>query len=368
MSGLPDSQRAQRANGLYWLSAELGRSLDRVRRQIEQFVEAPEDVTPLQRCALELHQVRGIASVAQCPGVFWLVDEMKRAVQTMARGESADVEAMATGLLAASVQLGDYIDLLVAGQPDVLLVFHPTINELRVLRGAPVLGEAALFARHLLSVDASDAGPADADADTEALQPAITPLLPPLQQALVAWVKGQARSDSLKRIGKISQHLEPRAGVAATRLLLASLTAAIESLLTLKLNESLDVKRLVGQACQQLKAVADKGEAGVDHKAMRLVAWQLAYHVCASAADGRRARALRDALGSHRLLCTQQGLDHLRSRLRGPTTVVLNRVVEEVRDELGKVKDDIDLIVRTGERDPTRFDNTLMMLKRAGDT
>lgn len=365
MSGVPDSNTAQRANGLYWVSGELGRSLERVRRQVERFVDEPGDVTPLQRCALELHQIRGIASVAQCPGVFWLADEMKRAVQTMARGESDDIEAMATGLLAASVQLGDYIDLLVAGQPDVLLAFHPTINELRVMRGASVLSEAALFARHLLSVTPPDS--ADGSGH-DALAQAVKPLLPPLQQALVAWARGKSRSDSLKRIGKIAQHLEQRAASGACRLLLASMTAAVESLLTLKLNESLEVKRLMGQACQQLKLVAGAGESGVDRKAVRLVAWQLAFHVCASPADGRRARALRDALGTHRLLCTPQALEHLRSRLRGPTTVVLNRVIEEVRDELGKVKDDIDVIVRTGDRDPARLDNTLAMLKRASDT
>lgn len=367
MSGVLQGNTSELSNGLYWLSAELTRSLERVRLQIEAYAEDPSDTLPLQRSVLELHQIRGITDVAQCPGVTWLADEMKRAAQAMARGEVDDIEATATSLLGATVQLADYMELLVAGTPDVLVVFHPQINELRVLRGAPVVSEAALFAGHLLSAGPpADAGMPDDAADS--LRDAAKPLMAHLQHALRGWAKDEARSDSLKKLGKISQHLESHAQRADTRQLLQAMTATVECLLTLKLSDTLEIKRLVGQACQMLKQAATQGEASLDAKPLRMVTGQLAFHVCMSGSDGRRARALSADLGARKLLGTPETLEAVRSRMRGPTTSVLNRVVDELGEELSRVKDDIDLVLRTGERDETRFANTMDMLKRSSDT
>ena len=368
MSGVPQSgSTAELANGLYWLSNELTRSLERVRLQIEAYANDPNDTMPLQRSVLELHQIRGITEVAQCPGVTWLADEMKRTAQAMARGEVSDIEATATSLLGATVQLADYMDLLVGGTSDVLIAFHPQINELRLLRGAPVASEAALFAGHLMTANPSADAPMPADAP-DSLRKATKPLMPHIQQALTGWAKGQARTDSLKQLGKITQHLAKQAQREALRQLLDAVTATVECLLTLKLSDTLEIKRLVGQACQQLKHVAADGEAAIPIKPVRMIAGQLAFHVCMSGSSGRRASELSSALGARKLLGTPETVDALRSRMRGPTTSVLNRVVEELGEELSKVKDDIDLILRTGERDAARFQNTQAMLKRSSDT
>ena len=367
MSGVPQTGQAELANGLYWLSSELARSLERVRLQVEAFAENPSDTLPLQRSVLELHQIRGITDVAQCPGITWLADEMKRTAQAMARGEVEDIEAAATSLLGATVQLTDYMDLLVGGAQDILTAFHPQINELRVLRGAAVVSEAALFAGHLLGTSLAADSPLPADAP-DSLRKAAKPLMPHLQRALAGWAKGQARTDSLKQLGKITQHLAGQAQREGFKQLLASATATVECLLTLKLSDTLDLKRLVGQACQQIKLAAEQGEAAVPTKPVRMIAGQLAFHVCTSGSNGQRAQALCRALNGRKLLGTPEALEALRGRMRGPTTSVLNRVVEELCDELSKVKDDIDLILRTGERDPARFGNTQAMLKRSSDT
>lgn len=367
MSGVPHTNAAELANGLYWLNTELTRSLERVRLQVEAYAESPSDTLPLQRSVLELHQIRGITDVAQCPGVTWLADEMKRTAQAMARGEVDDIEATATSLLSATVQLADYMDLLVGGAQDVLIAFHPQINELRVLRGSAVVSEAALFAGHLMTANQAADEPVDT-AGADSLAAAAKPLLPHIQQALKRWATGEARTDSLKQLGKITQHLAAQAKRDASQQMLSAVTATVECLLTLKLSDTLEIKRLIGQACQQIKQVAAEGEAAVAAKPMRMIAGQLAFHVCMSGSDGKRARALAEAVGARKLLGTPKTLEALRSRMRGPTTSVLNRVVEELGDELSKVKDDIDLILRTGERDPARFENTQAMLKRSSDT
>ena len=62
----PTAQDAR--NGLHWLRAELDLSLARVRDHIDQSLEREDDELLLQKCIVELHQIRGIATVAQCYG------------------------------------------------------------------------------------------------------------------------------------------------------------------------------------------------------------------------------------------------------------------------------------------------------------
>lgn len=362
---MSSSASPETSNGLYWLRGELERSLTRIREQIDHYLEHRDDPLPLQRTIVDLHQVRGIATVVQCYGAGWLAEAMKTAVQALIDGKSRDEEAAVTALLGASVQLGDYLDLLATGERDALLVFHPMVNELRVACGAGVLSESDFVARHVTDSGMLEweAAVGDASAQTAARK-----LLPALHSAMRKWIRGNERIDSLKRIGRIAEHLHGQTQHAELALLMQATAATVEALLALKLTDSLDVKRLMGRMGELVKAVAMHGEAEADPQAMIGIGVRMGVAVHRSEARSRRARALAQRLSLDELLVPDAELERLRSRIRGPNTEVLTRVTAEIREDFALVKDEIDLAIRTRQRTPEQYETMAGTLKRVSDT
>ena len=53
---------------LGWVKPEIDETLRQARLEIEAFVEAPADVSPMRACAGYLHQVQGVSTPAAVEG------------------------------------------------------------------------------------------------------------------------------------------------------------------------------------------------------------------------------------------------------------------------------------------------------------
>jgi chemosensory pili system protein ChpA (sensor histidine kinase/response regulator) len=362
MSANPSTQ-----SSLHWVQGELAQSLNRVRTLLEQHMETPANQLPLQQAVVELHQVRGTASMMQFAGVVALTDEMKLALQDLLQGRIKETEAAYAAMLGASVQLGDYIDALASGLEDALLVFQPAINELRLARGKPALTEAEMFAEQpLLAATPVTLPPADTRKPGAAKVMAAK-FQPVFQQNLLQWIKAQDVQLALGRLGKIAEQLAACA-VSAPHYQLWRMAAAVaEALLTKGLEESSDLKRLYGRAAAQMKALADHGEekaaAGIG-----TLPYQFLFYAGRSKSQGPRVMALRNAYPLGRLLPSPEVIDQLRQRMRGPNTALLTKLSEEIRKELTQVKDHIDLVVRSGDKAPANLNDTVEKLNRVATT
>jgi chemosensory pili system protein ChpA (sensor histidine kinase/response regulator) len=362
MSANPSAQ-----SSLHWVQGELAQSLNRVRTLLEQHMETPGNQLPLQQAVVEMHQVRGTASMMQFAGIVALTDEMKLALQDLLQGRIKETEAAYAAMLGASVQLGDYIDALASGLEDALLVFQPAINELRLARGKPALTEAELFAEQpVLPATPVTLPPADTRRPGAA-KLAAQKFRPVFQQNLLQWIKNQDVQLALGRLGKIAEQIAACAVTVPHYQLWRMAAAVAEALLTKGLDESSDLKRLYGRAAAQLKALADEGEeaaaAGVG-----TLPYQFLFHAGRSRSQGPRVSALRSAYPLTRLLPAPEMLETLRQRMRGPNTALLTKLSEEIRKELTQVKDQIDLVVRSGEKAPHNLNDTVEKLNRVGTT
>lgn len=353
--------------GLLAVRGELDESLDRARRGFEQYVESPEDASPLHHAALELHQIRGTASIIQCFGAAALAEDMKQSVQDLLQHRASDVDATQAAVMAALVQMGDYIDALSLGFDDCVLVLQPVINEMRIARGRPLLTERELFVAqmHALGADASPAPlPAEAGEDAQALAQR---LLHSYQNALLLWLRGESMVKSVARVGRIAEMVSDAASEPAVHQLWRIVAAAVEAVLIHSLDDTLEVKRLLGRAGLQLKLLSESGEMAAGAQIGDL-GYQLLFHVGRARGSGPRIAAARSR---HRLdvyLPTPSALEQLRSRLRSPNTQLLRRVADELRADLATIKDAIDLAVRTGEHPQEVLDSTCGRLIRVANT
>ena len=338
-------------SSLHWVQGELAQSLTRVRTLIEQHMEAPANQLPLQQAVVELHQVRGTASMIQCAGLAALTDEMKATLQDMLQGRVGEAEAAYAGLLGATVQLADYIDAIASGLEDSVLVFQPTLNELRLARGKPVLSEAELFAEQPALANAAVALPPGEGRKPGAAQASAKKFQLVFQQNLLQWLKGQDPQLALGRLGKVAEQIAAVAVAVPVYQLWRMSAAVAEALLTKGLDESPELKRLYGRAAAQLKALADQGEEA-SAAAVGTLPYQFLYYVARSKSQGPRVTAVRTAYPLARTLPTAEALEAMRQKMRGANTTLLTRLSEEIRKDLTQVKDNIDLVVRAGDKAP----------------
>ncbi|HUR40405.1 MAG TPA: Hpt domain-containing protein [Verrucomicrobiae bacterium] len=355
-------------SNLHWLQGELTQSLARVRTHIEQHMESsPNNQLPLQQAVVELHQVRGTASMIQCAGIVALTDEMKLVLQDLLQQRIAEPEPSYAALLGAVVQLGDYIDALSSGLEDSVLVFQPAINELRLSRGKPVYGEAELFAEQAALTQAVVTLPGSETRTAGAAQATARKFQLVFQQNLLQWMKAQDVQLALGRLGKVAEQIAASATVVPVYQLWRMVAAVAEALLTKGLDDAQDIKRLYGRAAAQLKMLAEQGEAAAAD-ATGTLPYQFLYYIGRSRSQGPRVTALRSQYPLARALPTAEALEQLRQKVRGPNTTLLQKLSEEIRKDLTQVKDQIDLVVRAGDKAPADLNPTVEKLNRVAVT
>ncbi len=361
------SLRPQLANGLHWVRGEIEQSITRARSLIEQYVEDASEAMPLQQAYVELHTVRGTSAMIQCHGAAALAEEMKLGLQDLIHQRVQEPEPLCAALLACTIQLNDYLLALADGGDDCVLILQPAINELRLTRNQPVLTEAELFTQQMLALGVSLPMAEDSSGFTGAAQQQAKKLLPLFQASLVAWIRGtQQGRTGLARMGKIAEHVAQQAQTVPVHQLWRVVAAVAEALLGRALDDSIDLKRLIGRSGAQLKLLAEQGEAATAEGALDL-SLQLLFMVARSRAQGARVMALRKAFQLSVYLPSQVQVEENRRKIHGPSTSLLARVSEEIRTEFSRIKDRIDLAVRTGGAGED-FTETRASLKRVSDT
>jgi chemosensory pili system protein ChpA (sensor histidine kinase/response regulator) len=361
------SARPEVANGLHWLRQELEQSLSRARSGLETFLESPEDKQPLLTALDELRLVRGTVGMIECFGAQLLAEEMSLLLRDLLDEQITHPDEAYAALTGATLQLSDYIDLLAHGEEDRVLVLQPIINELRLARGKPVLTEADLFTRQMQALEAIIPAPVEgAPLDPMGSQAAAKRELPQFQVKFLQWFRGQGAPAALQELAQIASRLAAVSVAARIHDLWAVAAALTESLPT-NVSESLDLKRLYGRIGTLMKVHAEQGESGVLPQL-----GDLTYHLLLFLGrvpnPSERAKALIEQYRLEAFLPAADSLDELRRRLRGPNTMILDRVYEEIRHDFAQIKDAIDLAVRTSGRAQTGFAAIGEKLQRVANT
>ena len=138
---------------LDFVGRELNLTLAEARTALENYVEQPDNVSLLERCTQELHQVQGVLRVLEIYGAALLAEEMEQvasyllATATERKSQAESLDA----LMRAMVQLPSYLERVLAGGRDLALVLLPLLNDLRAVRGSALLSEGTLLLLNLKS-------------------------------------------------------------------------------------------------------------------------------------------------------------------------------------------------------------------------
>ncbi|NNF52247.1 MAG: response regulator [Gammaproteobacteria bacterium] len=346
---------------------ELARAIDEARVKLETYLERRDNPDALTDCATILHQARGVLTVVEMYGAAQLAEEMERVcrcvLETPARPETDALEVLSRSL----VQLPAYVERLLAGARDIPMVLLPLLNDLRTVRGAPLLNENTLF---LQSLSRSSRPPEvlTRKADARPLIERCKDLRPRFQSALLGWITGNSAQDQVKLMLAICMEFEEAASNPAVHRLWRVVGALLEALRENGIEVGAAVKRLLGQVDRQIKRIIDEGEEKYAESAPDDLVNNMLYYIGRSRAGGRRVADVKRAFDLEKLLPAADEVNRERHSLAGPSPDLMRTVGSAIKDDLAQVKDGLDIFLRLGKQDSAELESQRDLLRKIGDT
>jgi chemosensory pili system protein ChpA (sensor histidine kinase/response regulator) len=356
---------------LVWVNEELASTFQEARQALEEYVERPEQSASLERCAERMHEANGALMMVEVQGAALLAEEVELVVRRLltepcdaqSRNESLDA------LSRAMVQLPSYMERVISGGRDIPLVLLPLLNDLRAVRGQPLFSENTLLLLNL---------PAERRIEL-ARQPHTPPsgvdiaglarsLRPRFQAALLGWIRDERPESCLAVMADVAGELEDASAEDRCYQLWWVSSGIIEALRQGGLESTAAVKRLLGQVDRQIRRLIDEGESAFENSPPVALLNSLLFYVARSTSRGRRVSAIRRCFSLGELLPAEEEVEDARDSLSGPSIKLMQTVGSAIKDDLTRVKDVLDIFVRTGMKNTEDLVPQLDLLKKIGDT
>lgn len=188
---------------LSWVKPEVDFALKSVRDNIAQYLERPDEVTLLEQCPLQLHQVTGALNILGLNGVAGFCVSMEHAFS----GVTAEPRRSAVGTLDRAVlALKEFIDGLAKGEANAPIKLFPVYREISSLQGKADVSEKDLFYPDLSP--AAPAHPSAAEVSAQKLPALLTAQRTRFQRGLLAILRDPTSRDGLKDMRLVLETLD----------------------------------------------------------------------------------------------------------------------------------------------------------------
>jgi chemosensory pili system protein ChpA (sensor histidine kinase/response regulator) len=350
------------------ISDELMETLRNAQLALEDCVDGRGGSAALIRAGELLHQARGALQITETYGAALLAEEMELGCKYLAslragKGREDGLDA----LTRAMVQLPTYIERLLGGGRDIALVLLPMLNDLRAARGEPLLSEGTLL---LLNLSPSRAQKKSEKREGTGEDPVAVArrLRPKFQLALLGWIQGGNAKGHLETLRNVAAQLERSATRDDMYQLWWVVGGVLEALQEGGLDTSVALKRLLGQTDRRLKQLIDTGIGSFDSQPIDDLLNNLLYYVARASTTGPRIGEIRAAFNLSELLPGDEQVEHAREALSAPSIRLMETVASAIKEDLARVKDVLDIFVRTGMNKPSELVPQLELLKKISDT
>ncbi len=355
---------------LHIVARELNTELNEARVALETFGDQQENIALLRRCGEHLHAVRGALRVSEVYGAALLAEEMGQVVHYLVENfaEKRHLVEGLDALMRSMVQLPTYLERVLSGGRDMALVLLPLLNDLRAVRGHALLSEGTLLLLNLSSDQQASPAPSAPGEGAVTVAHWARKLRTRFQLGLLGWIKGERVDQNLDTLARTAEKLEQVATTQPVFQLWWVVGAIVEALRERGLEGSASVKRLLGQADREMRRLYEQGEARyADAPSLQLLN-NLLYYVARSTTSGPRVAAVRASFRLNELLPVDDQVEQARESLSAPSVKLMKTVAAAIKEDLGRVKDALDIFVRRGGTQVEELAPQLELLKKIGDT
>lgn len=357
---------------LGWIKPEIDETLRQARTEIEAFAEHPADTSTMRACASFLHQVQGTLRMVELHAPAMVAEEMERLSHALcvpqgAVGAVADRDEACAALMRGVVLLPDYLERLQGGHKDIPIVLLPLLNELRAARGETGLSESVLFAPNL-DRPLPDTLPAPTPLPRQSRQQLAAQQLSAFRDALSTWPEDGAPAN-IAGIAKAVDGLLESADHEATRRMLWVASSVATALRDGALPPTRALRQAFAGVEREARHVFEgEGPAPVRVEPATEPTRQLLYHVAHNEQSHGALDALRDTFDLAAQLPTESELAHARGSLSGRNRALLDTVAAAIKEDLLRVKDALDLHLRTKQTGVADLQPQVEALSRTADT
>jgi chemosensory pili system protein ChpA (sensor histidine kinase/response regulator) len=354
---------------LHIVAKELASTLNEARAALEAYAERSDQIAFLDKCADQLHLAHGVLKLVEVYGAALLAEEMEHVTRYLvaAGDQKRQIDGL-DALMRSMVQLPTYLERVLSGGRDLALVLLPLLNDLRSVRGSPLLSEGTLLLLNLKSDQPAQPQSRQQGEPTLNVAQWARRLRPRFQVGLLGYIRGERTVQNLEILSEVAEKLEQVATTQPLFQLWWVVGALIEAVQANGLESSATLKRLFGQADRQIKALYEIGEARyADDPPVDLLNNLLYYVARASTSTGRIA-AVRASFKLVELLPVDDTIEQERESLSAPSVKLMRTVAAAIKEDLSKVKDVLDIFVRRGGGRSEELIPQLDLLKKISDT
>ena len=353
---------------LTWVKPELDETLRQARNALQNYVEEGESPGELRTCSDLLHQVQGTLRMVELYGAAMVAEEMEQLSRALIAAKVENRDNAYAVLMQGIVQLPDYLERLQSGHRDIPIVLLPLLNQLRESRGEKGLSESVLF-----SPDLSRPLPPSAQGPQSALEPKelsrrAEALHGLFQSALLRWLKDDSSPSTIRDLTDVCEQLVPITWAEPARRLFWVAAGTLDALARNAFPISTPLKQALARVEREIKRLAEGGDAAFRSDPPIELTKQLLYFVAHEGSDTGRIGEIRNVFGLSGSEPSEAEMAHARGSLSGNNRALLETVAVAIKEDLLRVKDALDLHLRTPGASLAELSVQVEALDRVADT
>ncbi|MFJ4607754.1 Hpt domain-containing protein [Pseudomonas atacamensis] len=352
---------------LEWVKGEIAETLKLAHQAIEAVLDDPQAFPGLDECLAYIHQVHGSLQMVEFYGAALLAEEMEHLVEALQHDRVPHRDEALHLMLQALGQLPLYLDRVQSARRDLPLVVLPLINDLRSARGESLLAETSLFSPPLPELAPLGNG-ALAELEPPDLPNVLRKLRQMLQMALVGLLREQDDQTYLGYLAKVFSRLEALSGDAPLSPLWQIASALVEGMREGVIANSPALRSLFKDTDQELKRLLEQGIVGLNQPAPAELLKSLLFYIAKAEHPTGQMLTMKDHYSLDDALPDSAMVDEERARLAGPDRDAMRSVLAALCEELVRVKERLDLFVRSDRQHASDLDSLLAPLRQIADT
>ena len=353
---------------LEWVKGEIAETLKQARQALEAFVENPQDSTRMRFCLTYVHQVHGTLQMVEFYGAALLAEEMEQLASALLDERVASQTEALEVLMQAILQMPVYLDRIQSARRDLPMVVLPLLNDLRAARGEKLLSETSLFSPNMTVRAPALADEFLAQRQTADLPGLLRKLRQMLQVALVGVIRNQDLPTNLGYMARVFARLEVLCKDAPLGALWRVASGVVEGMASGAVANGTTVRNLLRQVDKELKRLVAQGADGINQAAPDELTKNLLFYIAKAPTQSPRIQALKAEYSLDDALPDSTVVDEERAQLSGPDRGAMRSVVAALCEELVRVKDSLDLFVRSDRMGVTELGALQPPLKQIADT
>lgn len=353
-------------NSLSWVKAQLDDVLSDAQSNLNDYIENKVD-DDLENCIEHLQLIYGTLQMVEVYGASMLAEEMQYTTQALLDGKVESDDDAYDVLMRAMLQLPDYLEGIQAGKTDAPIALMPLINDLRAARNESLLTEGVLFSPDIENTELNSVDYNSGSIESGELQEEVKRLRTHYQLGLLDFIRNNKERAGLQRIKAVLNALEKVSSNSEVRHIWMIAGALAEGLNNEGIENSLSVKKLLGAIDRQFKQILDLGESEFKNQYSKELVTNILYYVGLSTVDCDSVTAIKNAYKLDELLPHESGEGDAIA-IAGLNAELFETVSKGITEDLGHVKDVLELFMQSGEKETEQLVPVAEQLGKIGDT